>query len=295
MPVTEWAQAKINLHLHILGQRPDGYHQLRTVMHTLSLADQLVMAHRPHGIQLTCDDPRLSCGADNLAYRAARLLADRYPGQGVSIHLRKRIPWQAGLGGGSSDAAAVLRGLNRLWRLHLSLEQLSRLGAELGSDVPFFLYGGMALAVGRGELVEPLPHCLNSRVALVIPPFGLSTPAVYGAYRPSQRPVPRWDDLQRALIADDRSQIARLLHNDLEQAAFTIRPELNAVKQRLVEHDYPALLSGSGSSIFALLPETPREPALSQALPSDYRLLITRLAPRLPGISAGDRSLNTEL
>lgn len=276
------APAKVNLYLRILGKRADGYHQLETLLQTVELADQLVLTRRPAGISLQCDDPRLGTGADNLAYRAAALLARQLPGAvGVHIQLKKRVPWQAGLGGGSSDAGAVLLGLNRLWQLHWPLERLAQLAAQLGSDVPFFLWGGLALATGRGEVVRPLPVRLSGSVFLVIPPFGLSTPAVYQALAPSTSAgtgLPSSLDSRVAALSDGTSNLAALLQNDLEPAAFALRPELQQLKHSLLAHGYPALLSGSGSCLFAL-PATRPTPPLTDLLPAGYRLIVTRFSP----------------
>ena len=226
------------------------------------------------GITLECDEPRLGNGPNNLAYLAAALLATYAPKRGVHISLKKRVPWQAGLGGGSSDAAAVLRGLNQLWQLHWPFAKLAELAAELGSDVPFFLSGGLALATGRGETITALESCPRSRVALVVPPFGLSTPAVYRAFRLQAVESPGWSELLSALRAGEYQQIRKLLHNDLEQPAFQLRPDLAEVKQQLTNAGYPVLLSGSGSSLFVLLPDLGGE-QLAALIPRGYRLIHT--------------------
>src|SRR5947208_3153678 len=156
--VRVWAPAKVNLHLEVLGRRPDGYHELATLMVAVSLHDTLDLRDEPAGaVRLSCDQPDLSAGPDNLVCRAAELVRRRagHAG-GVGITLRKRIPLAAGLAGGSSDAAATLAGLNRLWRLGWSNAELARLGAELGSDVAFFFATPAAWCTGRGERVEPL-------------------------------------------------------------------------------------------------------------------------------------------
>lgn len=277
MQVLERAPAKINLYLRIIGKRPDGFHQLETVMQTLDLADQLILSERQAGITLECDEPRLSNGPDNLAYRAAALLAIHAPKRGVHISLKKRVPWQAGLGGGSSDAAAVLRGLNRLWQLHLPPVELAELAAKLGSDVPFFLAGGLALATGRGEAITALEPCTVHHVALVIPPFGLSTPAVYRAYQSQTGKIAGWPELVRALRGEEYQQIQNLLHNDLEQPAFLLRPDLAEVKQQIVNAGYPVLLSGSGSSLFVLL-RSPIGEHLAKLIPPGYRIINTCFA-----------------
>jgi 4-diphosphocytidyl-2-C-methyl-D-erythritol kinase len=179
----EPAPAKVNLTLEILGRRPDGYHELRSVFRTLALHDTLLFEPAPD-IAVRCTDPALA-GSDNLAYRAARLLQARTgAGAGALITILKRIPVAAGLGGGSSDGAAALRGLNTLWRAGLSARELAELAASLGSDVPFFLVGGTARAAGRGEVLRPLPHPQPCPVLLVKPPIAVSTAAIYRLVTP---------------------------------------------------------------------------------------------------------------
>jgi len=151
------APAKVNLFLEVLGKRPDGYHEIVTVIQTVSLCDEVILRPRPSGIELVCDDDSLPQDPSNLAYRAAAAVLEhsRYD-YGLSIEVRKQIPAAAGLGGGSSDAAAVIRGVNRLFGLNLEAEALSAIAAGVGSDVPFFLTGGVALCTGRGEVVRAI-------------------------------------------------------------------------------------------------------------------------------------------
>src|SRR5262245_53525263 len=171
------APAKVNLFLEVLRRRPDGYHDLATLMVAVGLYDSLSFTANDTGeIRLGCDDPALPTGPDNLVCRAARLLRDRHGVRaGADILLAKRIPVAAGLAGGSSDAAATLAGLNRLWQLGLDNGELARLGAELGSDVAFFFSGPAAWCTGRGEIVEPVPMARPLDLVLVSPRVGLST------------------------------------------------------------------------------------------------------------------------
>src|SRR5947209_827864 len=157
--VAAWAPAKVNLFLEVLGKRPDGYHEIATLLTAVDLYDSLALDADDSGnLSLTCDVPGLSCGPDNLILQAAALLKARTGcPQGAAIKLTKRIPWAAGLGGGSSDAAAALAGLNALWELGLTTPQLAALGAEIGSDVPFFFHTPAAWCTGRGEVVTPVP------------------------------------------------------------------------------------------------------------------------------------------
>jgi 4-diphosphocytidyl-2-C-methyl-D-erythritol kinase len=177
------ARAKINLTLEVLGRRADGYHEIRSVMRALALHDTLHIEPAP-AVKVQCDLQELE-GPGNLAFRAAQVLreATGYRG-GARIAIAKSIPVAAGLGGGSSDAAAALDGLNRLWGTGLSRDDLAALAARLGSDVAFFLFGGTALASGRGERIRPLPVQADCPVLLVRPPLAVSTAAVYTAVGP---------------------------------------------------------------------------------------------------------------
>jgi 4-diphosphocytidyl-2-C-methyl-D-erythritol kinase len=170
------ARAKINLALDVLFRRPDGYHEVAMVMQSVALADRVTL-EADSAISVAATAAELECGPSNLAYRAAALLRERCGVDcGVRITLEKNIPLAAGLAGGSADAAAVLRGLNRLWGLGLKLAELENIGAALGSDVPFCLRGGTALATGRGEALAPLPPLPSVWVVLAKPPVAVSTP-----------------------------------------------------------------------------------------------------------------------
>ena len=236
------APAKINLGLTVLRRRPDGYHDLLSVMQQLSLADTLLLEpHREPGWRFFCSEPALS-GEDNLVCRAAALLAEkagqRRPLPGVKISLFKSIPVAAGLGGGSSDAAAALKGLNSFWGLGLSLAELLELGAALGSDVPYCLLGGTALVQGRGEKVASLPALPFHWVVLALPPgLQLSTAQVYAALNPGLFMSPRLEPL----IAAVRERSRRALRlwfaggatNTLEAAVLPQQPPLQALKRLL--------------------------------------------------------------
>jgi len=244
--------AKINLTLEILGKRADGYHEVRSVLQTIGLADRLEVAAAKE-LVFTCSDPSLET-PDNLVYRAARLLqAECGVRMGAALRLEKRIPVAAGLGGGSSDAGGTIVALNRLWDLRLSLAEQQRLAAMLGSDVPFFLTGGTALATGRGERITPLPPLPQHWVVLVPLPITLSTAAVYGSVIPS-------DYTSGVATADTvaAAQHGTLLpqarwHNALARPARALAPEIKAAQAAL--HDAgapPAHVSGSGPTVLTV-------------------------------------------
>lgn len=248
------APAKVNLFLEVLGKRSDGYHEIATLMVAVSLYDTLEFKEDGAGaIRLSCDSPDLSTGPDNLVCRAAELLR-RHTGcdRGAHIRLRKRIPLAAGLAGGSSDAAATLAGLNRLWRLGQARDELAGLGAELGSDVPFFFATPAAWCTGRGERVEPLVLGRTLHFVLLCPPVGLATAEVYRNVTVAAEPE-TGAAIRQAAIAGDVEEVGRRLHNRLQPAAERLCPAVAVGVARLAALK-PAgqAMSGSGSSLFAL-------------------------------------------
>ena len=255
------APAKVNLHLELLGMRPDGYHEIETVMLAVDLCDELELVAAPAGqLRLSCDHPELSCGPENLVWRAAqKLMARTGQSVGARIHLVKRIPWAAGLGGGSSDAAAALLGLNQLWCLGLTKADLAELGAELGSDIPFFFKAPAAICRGRGERVENIPVAHRFVFVLVKPPMGLTTAAVYQRYRQQDAADPpcKPDRLVAALQAGDVATVGACLHNRLQASAMELCPPILEIYRRLhTAHCAGYLMSGSGSCLFALCHDT---------------------------------------
>lgn len=254
------APAKINLGLTVLGRRTDGYHDIATVMQQLSLADTIVLEPcRGRGYTFFCSSPALS-GRANLVCRAADLLCKRAGAAlpGVKISLYKSIPAAAGLGGGSSDAAAALKGLNAYWALGLSRTELAELGAQIGSDVPYCLRGGTALARGRGEQIAPLPPLPCYWVVLALPRgLSLATGQVYSALEPTQFGQPPLEPLLRALRERSagllREWFSRGALNTLEEAVLPAHPSLKKLKSQFLSLGLPAALSGSGPTYFALV------------------------------------------
>ncbi len=252
--VRVWAPAKVNLYLEVLAKRADGYHELATLLVAVSLFDTLAFKEDvPGAFRLDCDHPDLTTGPENLVCRAAERLR-RHTGcvRGARVRLTKRVPMAAGLAGGSSDAAAALYGLNALWRLGLARDELAGLGAELGSDVPFFFRGPAAWCTGRGETVEPLPSPRPLHLVLVSPAAGLSTAAVYRGVTVPEAPR-TGEEIRRAFVAGDVEELGRRLHNRLQPAAERLCPDVAVLHERLGRLG-PAghLMSGSGSSLFAL-------------------------------------------
>lgn len=257
------APAKINLTLSIIGKRPDGYHALESVMQQLSLSDTITI-EEADDIDFTCADAGL-LGENNLVVRAARLLQSQCPTKrGARLHLEKHIPIQAGLGGGSSDAATVLAALNEFWEVRLPFDTLMQLAAQLGSDVPFFLNAPTGIARGRGEDITPIMHRTVGYVVLAKPAIGLSTPQVYAKLhaptlstsKVSHRNHPVTQAMISALQANNLEAVARSLHNDLEGPALAIMPALFPLRERMLEAGCQAvLLSGSGSALFGICPD----------------------------------------
>jgi len=252
--VVAWAPAKINLFLEVLAKRPDGFHEIATLMVAVSLFDTLVCEPvHDSALHLTCDNDELSVGPDNLILRAGELLRkDAGAPHGAGLRLSKRIPMAAGLAGGSSDAAAALTGLNELWNLGLSRARLAELGAQLGSDVPFFFDTPAAWCTGRGEKVQALEVSRPLWFVVACPNVGLSTAEVYRDGNVPQAPVDG-QRVREALAAGNVEELGRQLHNRLQEAADRLRPELVLVRDRLRKAG-PAgsLMSGSGTSCFAL-------------------------------------------
>ena len=252
--------AKINLYLKILGKRPDGYHELETVMLPLEFGDEITLQSLKTGCVLECDHPGLPSDDSNIALRAAKLLAEHFGGKwGAKITLRKRTPLAAGLGGGSSNAAAVLMGLNRLWNLNASGETLHELAARLGSDVNFFLASGAALCRGRGEQIEPIACKFTGTILLVNPGFGISTKWAYENWAKAAAESrltgksPEVSLLVRALAEDDLAGVAQCLFNSLEIPSVRKFPVLGLIKKAMCENGAAgALMSGSGATVFGL-------------------------------------------
>jgi len=245
------APAKINLFLRILRKRPDGYHDLASVMQQISLYDEMTFSLRSKEIVISCPGADLPTDEKNLVYLAARKLFDHagYSG-GVAIELAKQIPLAAGLGGGSSDAAATLLALNDLCSLGLSKSELMKLGAKLGADVPFFMFGPTAFASGIGDRLQTLENTIKFSMVLINPPFPLSTKSVYEKLnftltkKENNYSIPRFYAL---------GDVIRELHNDLEAVSMKMHPELADFKRLLInEGALGALMSGSGPTLFGL-------------------------------------------
>jgi 4-diphosphocytidyl-2-C-methyl-D-erythritol kinase len=257
--------AKINLGLEVLGTRSDGYHELRTLFQTVDLHDALWLRARPKGVVLECDHPQVPRDETNLAWRAAEALRRHARiTTGVAIRIEKRIPVAGGLGGGSSNAAATLLALDRLWKLGLGPDGLHPLARRLGADVPYFLVGGTALGLARGDEVYPLHRQIRAHVVIVDPGRPVSTAAVFARVDASLTPRENSNTIFRFVSRDlGGTEAFRVLSNDLEQAALEEAPDLaraaGRIRGALVrEGALLASLSGSGSSFFGVFDDPQR-------------------------------------
>lgn len=305
------ASAKINLYLEIISDRPDGYHELAMVLQSIDLADQIDL--RPLGtdtIYLHCNHPEVPQDEHNLAYRAAALMAAKFPDAfvkygGIEIAIDKQIPVGAGLAGGSTNAAAVLVGLNLMWNLGLSFKELQDLGSLLGSDVPFCIVGGTMLATGRGEYLSPLPELDHLYVVLgKYRSLSVSTAWAYQTFRHQYRSFYVSDaegienrrqqvytgPLVEAIAHQNERQIGQLLHNDLERVVLPKYPQVQRLKEEFQRLGCAAMMSGSGPTVFALT-KSQREAqqvreAVKIAIPDpDLDLWVSKFTPtsiRLP-------------
>ena len=250
------AFAKINLDLRVLGTRPDGFHDLKTVFQSLMLFDNVTVTLRRGPLAVTCDEPDIPTDRRNLVWKAASLLHHVSTGKtsaprDLAIDVRKRIPAEAGLGGGSADAAMTLLALNALWKLDLDLGTLTRISARLGADVPYFLVGGTALGLGRGDDIYPLADMPPVHVVILRPGFGVSTADAYRWFdeeqrRPLKEPPPR-------RVPPGWPAWSATLRNDLERAVVGHHPAIARIRQSLLDAGATfAAMSGSGSAVFGL-------------------------------------------
>lgn len=269
------APAKINLYLEIIGNRPDGFHELVMIMQTVELSDRITLnTLSTDAIHIRCDHPEVPSNESNLAYRAADLMGRKFPKAaarhgGLEILIEKNIPVGAGLAGGSTDAAAVLVGIDLLWSLGLTRGELQALGAELGSDVPFCISGGTAIATGRGEKISPLPDLQGLYVTLgKYRSLSVSTPWAYQTYRSqfesgyvreaaslmARQERVHSGPMVAAIAQQNGSQIAQHLYNDLEKVVLPAHPKVQALRDACAAcpEALGAMMSGSGPTVFAL-------------------------------------------
>lgn len=270
------APAKLNLFLKVYGKRPDGYHYVRTLMVPISLCDEVTVAETGGGIEVTCDDPHVPTGEGSSCRKAASAFLEWSGWKGgVRIHVRKRIPMEAGLGGGSSDAAAVLKAMSLLSGRIPSRAERIRMGAAVGADVPFFTIGGAALAEGIGEILTPVPWSVPFHAVVVKPLFGLPTAEGYARLRREAGGPPPSAEVPRVATWSD---LSALVSNDFEAAWGAEHPELAGIREELRALGASAsALTGSGSAVFGLFREEEAAASAASVLSSrgDGKRVIT--------------------
>ena len=261
------AHGKINLSLDVLRRRPDGYHEVKMIMHTVGLYDSIfIKRERERGIRMECNLPFLPTNEENLMVKAAKNLMDEFSiGEGLRMRLVKRLPIAAGMAGGSSDAASVFHGLNQIFHLGLSTEELEKRAVKLGADIPFCLHKGCYLSEGIGEKLcklSPLPPCT---ILLVKPAFSLSTKLIYENLHLeniSSKDHPDVDGMVKRLESGTLEEICALGGNLLEKVSISLRPEIQELKNRLLrEGALLSLMSGSGPTVFAIFQKEERTKA----------------------------------
>lgn len=272
----EYAYAKLNLTLDVLDKRDDGYHDIKSIMQTVSIRDDIEIdlgTGKPW--KLSCSDDRVPTDERNLAWKAARAFYDRIKEdpQGIEIRITKRIPMEAGMGGGSADAAAVLRALNKHYDSPMSILALAELGATVGSDVPFCVIGGTAMVEGRGERVRKLPDMPDCVFVICKPDFSSSTPELY--QKLDQKVIGKRPDnalMESALLAGDLLKIAQNLHNVFDPIVTAEHLELNYIKS--IFNSYGSLgqqMTGSGSAVFAIATEFEYAAVICDMLKANYQ------------------------
>ncbi|MTJ08993.1 4-(cytidine 5'-diphospho)-2-C-methyl-D-erythritol kinase [Anabaena sp. UHCC 0204] len=298
------APAKINLYLEIIGTRPDGYHELAMILQSIDLSDQIDIHPASTGnIRVYCNHPQVPTDQTNLVYKAAELMAKEFPKAysnfgGVDITVKKNIPVSAGLAGGSTNAAAVLMGMDLLWDLGLTQLELEELGASLGSDVPFCIAGGTAIATGRGEQLAPLQSLDNLHIVLAkYRSLEVSTPWAYKTYRQqfginyiqdtegfaARAKAFHSEEMVKAILNQNTEKIAQELHNDLEKVVLPAYPQVLQLRELFARQTgvLGTMMSGSGPSVFAIIESQAQAEIVKQqireAIPDqDLELFVTR-------------------
>lgn len=248
------AQAKINLSLDVLRKRQDGYHDVKMIMQLINLHDIVELTKISKGIKVVCRNSYIPEGKGNIAYKAAAVLKEMFGFEGVKIYIDKMIPVAAGLGGGSADAAAVLYGINKLFSLGLSEEELMKIGKSIGADVPFCIKGGTAIAEGIGDIITPVKPLPKVFIVLVKPNFGVSTPWVYqNLDLTGIKRRPDTEKLISYIEAGDIKNVAENMVNVLEEVTVERYPEIENIKRSLMEHGaLGSMMSGSGPTVFGI-------------------------------------------
>lgn len=278
--IKEKAYAKINLFLNVVNKRFDGYHDLEMVMASINLFDVVsFFSRKDSDIHIESEVHITDKKEDNLCYKIAQYLQQEYNIQtGVDIIIEKQIPIAAGLAGGSADAAATLRGLNKLWKLGLSLEQLADIGLQFGSDIPFCVYNKLCIAKGRGEQLAFLDTKLNFPLLLINPNIKVSTKEVFSKVRQETIKERKMSNMTSGIYNRNLELVARELHNSLEQVVFEMEPEIEKIKQQMIDWGADgALMSGSGATVFAISSSKKTLKTIYETTQDDYFKTLTKI------------------
>lgn len=253
--ITLEAYGKINFSLDVLGRRENGYHDLKMIMQQIDLKDIITLKDIEEGVVIECDNPNVPTDTSNLVYKAYEILSERYDiNRGIHIKIEKNIPVAAGLAGGSSNAAAVLKGLNKLWNLDLSTEELMDIGVNIGADVPYCMMGGTALAEGIGEILTPLNKFSDKLILIANPNIEVSTAYVYNNLKLDEiKEHPNTETLIKAIKEDDLETLSRNMMNLLESVTIERYPVIKDIKDKMIKNNaLGSLMSGSGPTVFGV-------------------------------------------
>lgn len=276
----EKAYAKINLFLNIVGKRFDGYHDLEMVMAALELHDELTFKENQTGeIVVTSNKEITKKQEENIVYDVARLLQEEFGvTKGAHIHIEKNIPIAGGLAGGSADAAATFRGLNRLWKLNLSKEDMVKLSASLGADIPFCIHNKLCIARGKGEELFFLDKHLSAHVLLVNPKINIQTKNVFSKVKEEDLVDRKISNMTNAIYNDNYELVVRELYNALEPISFELVPEVRNIKNALIDEGLRAvLMSGSGSTVYALSKKKKKLKEIQSKFDEKYITILTKI------------------
>ncbi len=278
--IKEKAYAKINLFLNVVKKRFDGYHDLEMVMAAIDLFDVLTFQKNDtKDIIINSNIEITSNLEDNIVYKAAKLLKTKFSiDQGVTINIEKKIPIAGGLAGGSADAAATFRGLNKFWKLKLSLDEMAKLGLDLGADIPFCIYNKLCVARGKGEELLFLENRLKMPILLIYPNIKMSTKEVFSKIKTEQIKERKINDMTSAIYNSNCELMIRELHNSLESIAFEMEPEIEKIKAEMIDLGLDGvLMSGSGSTVFGVSKDKTKLQYVYKIMNEDYFKLLTKI------------------
>ncbi len=278
--IKEKAYAKINLFLNVVNKRVDGYHDLDMVMAVINFYDELTFKKNDKGEIIVSSDIEITAKQeDNTVYQVAKFLKEEFDvNEGVTINIKKNIPIAAGLAGGSADAAATFRGLNKLWKLKLSLDEMAKLGVDFGADIPFCIYNKLCIAKGKGEELFFLKNKLKTPILLVNPNIRIGTKEVFSKVVKEKLVERKISDMTSAIYNKNHELMARELHNSLESIAFEMEPEIREIKNKMIDLGLDgALMSGSGATVFGISRDKSKLDYVYEIMKDDYFKLITKI------------------